>query len=50
MKFNELGLIAPILKALDRGRLKGLAKRTAAQDRAFSKALMELVQRGQHQG
>lgn len=29
------------------GRLKGPAKRTAAQDRAFSEALMELVQRRQ---
>ena len=32
------------------GRLKGPAKRTAAQDRAFSEALMELVQRRQSQG
>lgn len=29
------------------GRLKGPAKHTASQDRAFSEALMELVQRRQ---
>jgi len=32
------------------GRLKGPAKRTVSQDRAFSEALMELVQRRQSQG
>ena len=32
------------------GRLKGPAKRTAAQDRPFSEALRELVQRRQRQG
>lgn len=32
------------------GRLKGPAKRTAAQDRAFSEVLMELVQSRQSQG